>query len=84
MLGIWFQKTEGSKFSLQVLTEMRQRGVGDVLVCCVDGLAGFADAIGAVFSQTWVQTCLVHYPLVMPTWHRSACCAAEKALRRSA
>jgi len=60
VLGIWFQKTEGAKFWLQVLTEIKTRGVQDVLVCCVDGLTGFPDAIEAVFPQTWVQTCLVH------------------------
>ena len=60
VLGMWFQKSEGAKFWLQVLTELRQRGVQDVLVCCVDGLTGFPDAIEAVFPQAWVQTCLVH------------------------
>jgi putative transposase len=60
VLGIWFQKTEGAKFWLAVLTDLKQRGVADVLVCCVDGLTGFPDAIEAVFPQTWVQTCLVH------------------------
>jgi putative transposase len=43
-----------------VLTDLRQRGVADVLVACVDGLTGFPEAIEAVFPQTWVQTCLVH------------------------
>ncbi len=60
VLGMWFQKTEGAKFWLQVLTELKQRGVQDVLVCCVDGLTGFPEAIEAVFPQAWVQTCLVH------------------------
>lgn len=60
VLGIWFQKTEGAKFWLAVLTDLKTRGVCDVLVCCVDGLTGFPDAIEAVFPQTWVQTCLVH------------------------
>jgi putative transposase len=60
VLGIWFQKTEGAKFWLQVLTDLKTRGVSDVLVCCVDGLTGFPEAIEAVFPQTWVQTCLVH------------------------
>jgi putative transposase len=60
VLGIWFQRTEGAKFWLQVLTDLKQRGVQDVLVCCVDGLTGFPDAIEAVFPQTLVQTCLVH------------------------
>jgi putative transposase len=60
VLGIWFQRTEGAKFWLQVLTDLKTRGVADVLVCCVDGLTGFPEAIEAVFPQTWVQTCLVH------------------------
>jgi putative transposase len=60
VLGIWFQKTEGAKFWLQVLTDLKTRGVSDVLVCCVDGLTGFPDAIEAVYPNTWVQTCIVH------------------------
>jgi putative transposase len=60
VLGIWFQKTEGAKFWLQVLTELKTRGVQDVLVCCVDGLTGFPEAIEAVYPKAWVQTCLVH------------------------
>jgi putative transposase len=60
VLGMWFQKSEGAKFWLQVLTDLKARGVQDVLVCCVDGLTGFPDAIAAVFPQAWVQTCLVH------------------------
>lgn len=60
VLGIWFQRTEGAKFWLAVLTDLKQRGVADVLVACVDGLTGFPEAIEAVFPQTWVQTCLVH------------------------
>jgi putative transposase len=60
VLGIWFQRTEGAKFWLQVLTDLKTRGVHDVPVCCVDGLAGFPEAIEAVFPQAWVQTCLVH------------------------
>lgn len=60
VLGIWFQRTEGAKFWLQVLTELRQRGVQDVLICCIDGLTGFPEAIEAVYPHTWVQTCIVH------------------------
>src|SRR3954453_14028350 len=60
VLGMWFQETEGAKFWLQVLTELKQRGVQDVLICCVDGLKGFPDAIEAVFPKAWVQTCIVH------------------------
>ena len=60
VLGIWWQDKEGAKFWLAVLNDLHQRGVGDVLVCCVDGLAGFPEAIEAVFPQAWVQSCIVH------------------------
>jgi putative transposase len=60
VLGLWFQASEGAKFWLQVLGELKQRSVQDVLVCCVDGLKGFPEAIEAVFPHTWVQTCIVH------------------------
>jgi putative transposase len=60
VLGICFQQTEGAKFWMSVLTDLKTRGVSDVLVCCVDGLTGFPEAIEAVYPQTWVQTCLVH------------------------
>ena len=60
VLGLWFQQTEGAKFWLAVLTELKQRGVQDVLICCVDGLKGFPEAIEAVFPHAWVQTCIVH------------------------
>jgi putative transposase len=59
VLGICFQRTEGAKFWLQVLTDLKARGVQDVLVCCVEGLSGFPDAIEAVYPKTWVQTCIV-------------------------
>jgi len=60
VLGMWFQETEGAKFWMQVLTELKQRGVRDILICCVDGLAGFPEAIEAIFPNTTVQTCIVH------------------------
>jgi putative transposase len=60
VLGIWWQETEGAKFWLAVLNDLHQRGVSDVLIACVDGLAGFPEAIEAVFPQAWVQTCIVH------------------------
>jgi putative transposase len=60
VLGIWFQNTEGAKFWMSVLTDLKTRGVQDVLVCCVDGLTGFPEAIEAVYPKAWVQTCLVH------------------------
>src|SRR3954470_24049973 len=60
VLGIWWQDTEGSKFWLAVLNDLRRRGVEDVLISCVDGLKGFPEAIEATFPQAWVQTCIVH------------------------
>jgi len=60
VLGLWFQRTEGAKFWMQVLTELKQRGVADVLFFCVDGLTGFPEAIEATFPHATVQTCLVH------------------------
>ncbi len=60
VLGLWFQDSEGAKFWRQVLAELRHRGVSDILICCVDGLAGFPEAIEAVFPETVVQTCIVH------------------------
>jgi putative transposase len=60
VLGMWFQETEGAKFWMQVLSDLKQRGVRDILICCVDGLTGFPDAIEAIFPKTTVQTCIVH------------------------
>src|ERR1700679_4212275 len=60
VLGMWFQANEGAKFWMQVLTDLKQRGVRDILICCVDGLKGFPEAIEAVFPATTVQTCIVH------------------------
>src|SRR5437763_7290601 len=60
VLGMWFQEAEGAKFWMQVLSELKHRGVQDILICCVDGLKGFPDAIEAVFPRTTVQTCIVH------------------------
>jgi putative transposase len=60
VLGIWWQETEGAKFWLAVLNDLHHRGVEDVLVCCVDGLTGFPEAIEAVFPKAWVQCCIVH------------------------
>jgi putative transposase len=60
ILGIWWQQTEGAKFWLAVLNDLHKRGVADVLIACVDGLAGFPEAIAAVFPRAWTQTCIVH------------------------
>jgi putative transposase len=60
VLGTWFQRTEGAKFWLQVLTELKHRGVSDILFVCVDGLTGFVEAIETAFPAATVQTCVVH------------------------
>jgi Transposase, Mutator family len=60
VLGMWFQEAEGAKFWMQVLSELKQRGLNDILICCVDGLKGFPEAIEAIYPATVVQTCLVH------------------------
>jgi putative transposase len=60
ILGIWIEQTEGAKFWLRVMNELKHRGVGDILIAVVDGLKGFPEAINAVFPETVVQTCIVH------------------------
>lgn len=60
ILGLWIETSEGAKFWLRVMNELKNRGVEDVLIAVVDGLKGFPEAITAVFPQTIVQTCIVH------------------------
>ena len=60
VLGMWIVETEGAKFWLQVVTELRNRGVEDMFIVCCDGLKGFPEAIEAVFPRAIVQTCVVH------------------------
>jgi putative transposase len=60
VLGIWIEQTEGAKFWLRVMTELKSRGVNDILIAIVDGLKGFPEAINAVFAETQIQTCIVH------------------------
>jgi putative transposase len=60
VLGMWLETTEGAKFWLKVITELKNRGVADAYIICCDGLKGFPEAIEAVFPQTIVQTCIVH------------------------
>ena len=60
ILGLWIAQTEGAKFWLQVVTELKNRGVSDIFIACVDGLKGFPEAIEAVYPKTAVQLCLVH------------------------
>ena len=60
LLGLWIGEKEGSKFWLSILTELRNRGVHDILIACVDGLTGFPEAIASEFPKTQVQLCIVH------------------------
>ncbi len=83
ILGLWIAQNEGAKFWLQVVTELRNRGVQDIFVACVDGLKGFPEAIEAVFPHTNVQLCIVHmvrHSLNYVSWKRRAEVAAD--LRR--
>jgi putative transposase len=60
VLGLWIEQTEGAKFWLKVMNELKTRGLNDILIAVVDGLKGFPEAIAAVYPQTVVQTCIVH------------------------
>ena len=60
ILGLWIEQTEGAKFWLRVMNELKARGVGDILIAVVDGLKGFPEAITTVFPDAVVQTCIVH------------------------
>jgi putative transposase len=60
VLGMWIEQTEGARFWMQVMTELRNRGVRDVLIVCCDGLPGLPEAIGAIWPQAIVQLCVVH------------------------
>jgi transposase-like protein len=60
LLGLWLAETEGAKFWLACLTDLKSRGLRDIFVACIDGLSGFAEAIHAAYPQTSVQLCLVH------------------------
>lgn len=60
LLGLWIGENEGAKFWLSVVTELKNRGVQDMLIVCVDGLKGFPDAIGTVYPKAQVQLCIIH------------------------
>ena len=80
VLGLWLAQTEGAKFWLQVVTELRNRGVQDIFIACVDGLKGFPEAIEAVFPKTVVQLCIVHmvrHSLNYVSWKRRKEVAAD-------
>lgn len=80
VLGLWIEQTEGAKFWLKVMNELRNRGVEDMLIAVVDGLKGFPEAITGVFPQTVVQTCIVHltrFSLAYCSWQDRARVAGE-------
>ncbi|WP_412126375.1 IS256 family transposase [Yersinia pestis] len=60
LLGMWLAENEGAKFWLSVLTELKNRGLQDILIACVDGLKGVPDAINSVYPQTHIQLCIIH------------------------
>lgn len=88
VLGLWTSANEGAKFWLSVLTELKNRGVKDIFIACVDGLKGFPQAIEAVYPQTAVQLCIVHLmrtSLNYVTWRdRKRVAAALKPIYRAA
>lgn len=87
ILGLWIEQTEGAKFWLRVMNELKTRGVGDILIAVVDGLKGFPEAITAVFPQTIIQTCIVHLlrnSMNFASWKdRKEIAAALKAVYRA-
>lgn len=88
VLGMWAANSEGAKFWLHVLTELKNRGVRDIFIGCVDGIKGFPEAMESVFPLTRIQLCLVHmvrYSLSYVSWkERKAVATDLKAIYRSA
>jgi putative transposase len=87
VLGLWIEQSEGAKFWLRVMNELRSRGTQDILIAVVDGLKGFPDAITTVFPDTVVQTCIVHlirYSMQFASWkERKPIIAALKPVYRA-
>ena len=88
VLGLWIEQTEGAKFWLRVMNDIRNRGTEDILIAVIDGLKGFPEAIEAVFPQTSVQTCIVHllrYSMHFASWkERKPLAAALRPIYRAA
>lgn len=84
VLGMWIQSTEGAKFWLAILDELRQRGVQDIFVLCADGLTGLPQAVEAAFPRTIFQTCIVHMirssTRFVPWGERKAVCADLRSI----
>ena len=80
VLGLWIEQTEGAKFWLRVMNEIKARGTTDILIAVVDGLKGFPEAITAAFPDTVVQTCIVHlirYSMQFASWKERKAIAAQ-------
>jgi putative transposase len=88
VLGLWVAQQEGAKFWLQVLTELKNRGVKDIFIACVDGLKGFPEAIEALYPHTEVQLCIVHLVRAslnyVPWKHRKMVAADLRRIYRAA
>src|SRR6266536_2753668 len=88
VLGLWTGQQEGAKFWLQVLTELKNRGVKDILIACVDGLKGFPEAIETIYPHTEVQLCIVHLVRAslnyVPWKHRKLVAADLRRIYRAA
>ena len=87
ILGLWIELTEGAKFWLRIMTELKNRGTEDILIAVVDGLKGFPEAIEAVFPEAMIQTCIVHlirYSMQFASWkERKAVAAMLKPIYRA-
>jgi transposase-like protein len=84
LLGIWIGQAEGAKFWMKVLSELKQRGVADILVVSIDGLSGFSEAVRAVFPEAQVQQCIIHQVRntmkYVPHKHKKQFCQDLKAI----
>ena len=83
LLGLWMAETEGAKFWLSVMTELKNRGLNDIFIACTDGLKGFPEAIESVYPETQIQLCIVHqvrHSLRFVSWKQRKTVAAD--LRR--
>jgi putative transposase len=87
ILGIWIARNESSRFWLSVLTELRNRGVRDVYVACMDGLPGLPEAVNTIFPKAWTQRCIVHMVRASLRYvnhqHRQALVVAMRAIYQS-
>ena len=87
ILGLWTAQNEGAKFWLQVLTDLKNRGVKDIFIACVDGLKGFPETIETVFPSTEVQLCIVHMvraSLTYVSWKQRKAVAQDRVIETSA